>query len=94
MCICHLYLQKNLKSNLRQIRRLKLENDKLAKIAYEIDDIIAGLSVKYKIDPLSLTSIVLARIVLTNDYVGSGEDFRKILANIPQSRMMNNEVVH
>jgi hypothetical protein len=71
-----------------------LENDKLAKIAYEIDDIIAGLSVKYKIDPLSLTSIVLARIVLTNDYVGSGEDFRKILANIPQSRMMNNEVVH
>jgi len=71
-----------------------LENDKLAKIAYEIDDIIAGLSVKYEVDPLTLTSIMLARIVLTNDYVGSGDDFRKILANVPESRMTNNEVVH
>ena len=71
-----------------------MENDKLAKIAYEIDDIIAGLSVKYEVDPLTLTSIMLARIVLTNDYVGSGDDFRKILANVPESRMTNNEVVH
>ena len=71
-----------------------MENDKLAKIAYEIDDIIAGLSVKYKIDPLSLTSIVLARIVLTNDYVGSGEDFRKLMANLPEPRPQSNGVMH
>ena len=71
-----------------------MQDDKLGKIAYEIDDIIAGLSVKYEVDPLTLTSIMLARIVLTNDYVGSGDDFRKILANVPESRMTNNEVVH
>ena len=71
-----------------------MQDDKLSKIAYEVDDIIAALSVKHKIDPLSLTSIVLARIVLTNDYVGSGEDFRKLMANLPEPRPQSNEVMH
>lgn len=71
-----------------------MQDDKLSKIAYEIDDIIAELSVKYQVDPLSLTSIMLARIVLANDYLGSGADFRKILANIPERQLTNNEVMH
>lgn len=71
-----------------------MQDDKLSKIAFEIDDIIAELSLKYQIDPLTLTSIMLARIVLANDYIGSGEDFRKILANIPERQLPNNEVVH
>jgi len=32
---------------------------------------------------LSLTAIILARIVMTNDYAGSGDDFRKLLTVIP-----------
>jgi hypothetical protein len=71
-----------------------LENDKLSKIAFEIDDIIAELAIRYEVDPLTLTSIMLARIVLTNDYVGSGDDFRKLLANVPDKRLPNDEVVH
>lgn len=71
-----------------------MQDDKLSKIAYEIDDIIAELSVKYQVDQLSLTSIMLARIVLANDYLGSGADFRKILANIPERQLTNNEVMH
>jgi cell division protein ZapA (FtsZ GTPase activity inhibitor) len=71
-----------------------VQDDKLSKIAYEIDDIIAELSVKYQVDQLSLTSIMLARIVLANDYLGSGADFRKILANIPERQLTNNEVMH
>ena len=72
-----------------------MQDDKLSKIAYEIDDIIAELSIKYEIDPLTLTSIMLARIVLTNDYVGSGADFRKLLANIPPGpRLQKDEVIH
>jgi len=71
-----------------------VRNDKLSKLAFEVDDIIAGLVIKYEIDPLSLTSIMLARLVLTNDFTGSGDDFRKIIANIPEPRLPSNEVVH
>ncbi len=71
-----------------------MQNDKLSKLAFEVDDIIAGLVIKYEIDPLSLTSIMLARLVLTNDFTGSGDDFRKIIANIPEPRLPSNEVVH
>ena len=71
-----------------------MKDDRLSKIAFEVDDIIAGLVIKYEIDPLSLTSIMLARLVLTNDFTGSGDDFRKIIANIPEPRLPSNEVVH
>ena len=47
-----------------------MQDDRLAKIAFEVDDIIAALSIKHKIDPLTLTSIMLARLVLTNDFTG------------------------
>jgi hypothetical protein len=71
-----------------------MTDDKLAKLAFEIDDIIAGLSIKHKIEPLTLTSVILARLVLTNDFTGSGDDFRKIISNIPNPRLPSNEVVH
>ena len=71
-----------------------MQDDRLSKIAFEVDDIIAGLAVKYEIDPLTLTSIMLARLVLTNDFTGSGDDFRKIIANIPEPRLPSNEVIH
>ena len=71
-----------------------MTDDKLAKIAFEIDDIIVELSTKHKIDPLTLTSVILARLVLTNDFTGSGDDFRKIISNIPNPRLPSNEAVH
>jgi hypothetical protein len=71
-----------------------MTDDKLAKLAFEIDDIIAALSIKHKIEPLSLTSVILARLVLANDFTGSGDDFRKIMFNIPNPRIPSNEAVH
>ena len=71
-----------------------MQDDRLSKLAFEVDDIIAGLVIKYEIDPLTLTSIMLARLVLTNDFTGSGDDFRKIIANIPEPRLPSNEVIH
>jgi hypothetical protein len=59
-------------------------DDKLSKIAFEIDDVISNLITKYDIDPLSFSAIILARLVRANDFVGSGEDFRLIAANIPK----------
>ena len=58
--------------------------DNISKIAFEIDDVISNLITKYDIDPLSLSAILLARLVRANDFVGSGDDFRLIAANIPK----------
>ena len=63
-------------------------SDKLEQIAYEVDNYIAALAIKYEIDTLSLTAIILARIVMTNDYAGSGDDFRKLLSVIPPKRQI------
>ncbi len=71
-----------------------MTDDKLSKLAFEIDDIIAALSIKHKIEPLTLTSVILARLVLTNDFTGSGDDFRKIMSDIPNPRLPSNEAVH
>ena len=59
-------------------------DDNISKIAFEIDDVISNLITKYDIDPLSLSAILLARLVRANDFVGSGDDFRLIAANIPK----------
>ncbi len=59
-------------------------DDKLSKIAFEIDDVISEFITKYDIDPLSFSAIILARLVRANDFVGSGDDFRLIAANIPK----------
>jgi hypothetical protein len=67
-------------------------DDDLAKLSFEIDDIIADLVKRYEIDPLSVTAVILARLVLANDYTGSGDDFRKLLANVPDTRVKNPDI--
>ena len=67
-------------------------DDDLAKLSFEIDDIIASLVMRYEIDSLSVTAVILARLVLTNDYTGSGDDFRKLLADIPNARLKNPDI--
>jgi hypothetical protein len=71
-------------------------SDKLEQIAYEVDNYIAALAIKYEVDPLSLTAIILGRLVMTNDYAGSGDDFRKLLSVIPpKARIMDSAgIVH
>jgi hypothetical protein len=67
-------------------------DDVLMKLSYEVDDIIADLVNRYQMDPLSLTAVILARLVLANDFTGSGEDFRKLLVNVPDTRPKNPDI--
>ena len=67
-------------------------DDDLAKLSFEIDDIIASLVMRYEIDPLSVTAVILARLVLANDFIGSGDDFRKLLVNVPDARLKNPDI--
>lgn len=54
----------------------------LESIAYDVDKFISSAITKHKIDPLILSSVILARLMLANEYVGSDEDFKKLTANI------------
>ena len=54
----------------------------LETIAYDTDEFISSMLTKHKIDPLILSSVILARLLLTNEYVGSDEDFKKLAANV------------
>jgi len=67
-------------------------DDDLAKLSFEVDYIIADLIKRYQIDPLSMTAVILARLVLTNDFTGSGDDFRKLLGNVPDLRPKNSDI--
>ena len=67
-------------------------DDDLAKLSFEVDYIIADLIKRYQIDPLSMTAVILARLVLTNDFTGSGDDFRKLLGNVPDLRPKNPDI--
>jgi hypothetical protein len=64
-------------------------DDVLLKLSSEVDDIIGNLVKRYKIDPLTMTAVILARLVLANDFIGSGDDFRKLLVNLPDTRLKN-----
>ena len=67
-------------------------DDVLLKLSSEVDDVIADFVNRYQIDPLSVTAVILARLVLANEFTGSGEDFRKLMANIPDIRPKNSDI--
>ena len=64
-------------------------DDLILKLSSEVDDIIGNLVKRYKIDPLTVTAVILARLVLANDFIGSGDHFRKLLVNLPDTRLKN-----
>ena len=67
-------------------------DDVLLKLSSEVDDVIADFVNRYQIDPLSVTAVILARLVLANDFIGSGDDFRKLLVNVPDTRLKNPDI--
>ncbi len=71
-----------------------MTDDTVEKIAYEVDDFISLMVTKYRLDPLTLGSVMMARLMLANQYFGSGDDFRKLMLNIPDVKSKVVEAVH
>ena len=71
-----------------------MEDDKISKLSYEVDDFISLMITKHNMDPLHLGAIMAARIFLVNQHVGSGDDFRKLMANLPDTKLKDVEVFH
>jgi hypothetical protein len=51
-------------------------------IVEEIDQFLTIMLAKHNLNPLILSSVVLARLMLANEYVGSDQDFKKLASNL------------
>jgi predicted lipase len=63
----------------------------LNKLVLEIDDILSKMLVDYDLDPLHLSSIILARLVRMNQEFESHDDFNKIMNAAILKRPTDNE---
>jgi len=70
------------------------EDNSIEKIAYQVDDFISLMVTTHKLDPLTLGSVVMARLMLANQYFGSGDEFRQLMINIPEVKSKVVEAVH
>ena len=71
-----------------------MTDNKIEDIAFEVDDFISMMVTKHKLDPLTLGSVMMARLMLANEFFGSGDEFRKLLENIPAFKPKVIDVVH
>lgn len=69
-----------------------MTDDKLVEMTNRIDGMMADLIIEYKLPPLFLSAITLARLTLMCDEVGSGADFRTLAAELPPP--LQSEVMH
>jgi len=68
-----------------------MNEDKLNALVEDIDANIAALMAKHQLGPLLVGSVTLARLMLSNDYMGSGDEFRKLLIEAADKKPYNKE---
>ena len=69
-----------------------INEDTLNNLVEDIDANIAALMAKHQLGPLLVGSVTIARLMLSNDYMGSGEEFRKLLIEAADKRPHNPEL--
>ena len=74
--------------------RIMTEDNSIEKIAYQVDDFISLMVTTHKLDPLTLGSVIMARLMLANQYFGSGDEFRQLMINIPEVKPKAAEAIH
>jgi hypothetical protein len=58
------------------------KDEELAKLSYELDDLMHRLCMEYKISPLVLSSIVIARLSHLNVAAKSVDDYVNLLLTV------------
>ena len=71
-----------------------MEDNTVEKIAYQVDDFISLMVTKHRLDPLTLGSVMMARLMLANQYFGSGDDFRQLMVKVSEVKPKVVEAVH
>ena len=57
-----------------------MNDDKLIGVAATVDNFLMNMVLEHKIDPLSLASIILARLVLMAQETECDDEFKKVLS--------------
>ena len=65
----------------------------LEPLVNDIDNMFANLIEKHSIEPLAFSAVVLARLLLVNDFSGTGEEFRELMNNLPDTQSMD-DILH
>jgi hypothetical protein len=68
---------------------MELENSQLRIIADDLDLVLQRLCLQHKISPLSMSGIVLARLVHLNNLSESKDDLAKLMFSIGESLSKN-----
>ena len=69
-----------------------MDDNKLEKIAYEIDDFLAELITKYELDALVASSIILARLTRMNVEVDGGDNFKNLMRSAMGKTLERNNI--
>jgi hypothetical protein len=70
------------------------DDNSIQKIAYQVDDFISLMVTTHRLDPLTLGSVIMARLMLANQFFGSGDEFRQLMINIPEVKSKAIEAIH
>ena len=69
-----------------------MDDNKLEKIAYDIDDMLAELITKYELNALLVSSIILARLTRMNVEVDGGENFKNLMQKAMGKTLERNNI--
>ena len=63
-----------------------IEDKDLIKLSYEMDNILIATGNKHGVSALSLSAIILARLMKLNEETDSLDDFRKLLSDAAKTQ--------
>ena len=69
-----------------------MDDTQLEVIAHELDDYLVQFSIKYKVSPLNLSSILLARLAHLNNTFNSKDDYIKLLSSISDTLVLDKHI--
>jgi len=71
-----------------------MTEDQLITIAYEIDNVLVATCNKYQMDGLSVSAVILARLLKLNQEFGSEDDFIKLLMSASTGKEIDSIPLH
>jgi hypothetical protein len=69
-----------------------MNDDKLIDVAATVDNFLMNMVLEHKIDPLSLASVILARLVLMAQETECDDEFKRVLS-LAQSKERKERVL-